>query len=30
LRELQEQCLRIVVSVCFLATGTDRLIEPKC
>lgn len=28
-RELQEQCLRIVVSVCFLATGADRLIEPE-
>ncbi|HUY88792.1 MAG TPA: hypothetical protein VMV10_08670 [Pirellulales bacterium] len=27
--ELQEQCLRIVVSVCFLATGADRLIEPE-
>ena len=28
-RELQEQCLRIVVSVCFLATSTDRLIDPE-
>jgi hypothetical protein len=28
-RELQEQCLRIVVSVCFLATGADRLIDPE-
>lgn len=28
-RELQEECLRIVVSVCFLATGADRLIEPE-
>ena len=28
-RELQEDCLRVVVSVCFLATGADRLIEPE-
>lgn len=25
--ELQEQCLRIAVSVCFLATGADRLVD---
>ncbi|HUY31386.1 MAG TPA: hypothetical protein VMV69_01290 [Pirellulales bacterium] len=28
-RELQERCLRVVVSVCFLATGADRLIDPE-
>ena len=28
-RELQADCLRVVVSVCFLATGADRLIEPE-
>jgi hypothetical protein len=27
-RELQARCLRLVVSVCFLATGGDRLVEP--
>jgi hypothetical protein len=27
-RELQERCLRLIVSVCFLATGEDRLVEP--
>lgn len=27
-RELQSRCLRLVVSVCFLATGGDRLVEP--
>ena len=27
-RELQARCLRLVVSVCFLATGADRLVEP--
>jgi hypothetical protein len=26
-RELQARCLRLVVSVCFLATGGDRLME---
>ncbi|MGA2067755.1 MAG: hypothetical protein ABSG86_22495 [Thermoguttaceae bacterium] len=26
-RELQAKCLRLVVSVCFLATGGDWLIE---
>jgi len=28
-RELQARCLRLVVSVCFLATGGDRLVEPE-
>jgi hypothetical protein len=28
-RELQADCLRVVASVCFLATGADRLIEPE-
>jgi hypothetical protein len=27
-RELQARCLRVVVSICFLATGGDRLVEP--
>jgi hypothetical protein len=27
-RDLQARCLRLVVSVCFLATGGDRLVEP--